>query len=167
MLCPKRKPFSVPLSCTSAHPMHVHVNWPLAWMHKLRSWCTDRYAGEALAEEFVKRFELVCAPPWRIAALRLSLCANVGAVVQKDPRTREQSPPPSRPCRLILPFHPSWDERRLRSALRCFSLDPWWRAAWQAAWACQDAPSPVALAWQVNLPRTLHYVYRQCLSVHE
>lgn len=145
---PKVKPFGPILSCDSAHPSHVHRNWPPAFARELRECCARPADAIPHIERFCARIESSFAPPWRSASVRSALPED------RPPRARAVS------GSLLLPmdFHPALGGRFLPKALELFGRDPWKGMMYRDAFNSM-APT-VRIAWRFRLPRIVEFAHR-------
>ena len=74
-----------PLSPTSAHPSHVHMNWPSGMVTRIRRLCSQSSVARSEIRAFVSRLDLFCFD-------------------SKHPCNRKPEPF----TRLVLPYHSMW-----------------------------------------------------------
>ena len=85
-----------PLSPTSAHPSHVHLNWPSGMVKRIKGLCSQSSEGRAQARIFLESLDMGCS----------------SEQARPRNRNRNRTTPFSR---LILPYHSVWDRMGTQS----------------------------------------------------
>ena len=109
------KPTSVwvPLCDSSAHPPHVHINWPKGYESRLRRRCTYRRTADSQVAASRERLRKFCP-----SNIHLQDSRTPSSMALSRPRPRVS------PSRLIVPYRFDWAFARIPRAIRC-AYDRW------------------------------------------
>ena len=152
---PFTKPSSMllPLSSTSAHPRHPHINWPRSMLARLCGLTNSSQGRRQVRDALVSRFRSHFAFD---TAFDLSHVNVVGMIsVRAAPGAQRSGD--SHTIRLPIGYHPGWRQAIL-GAISSFNRDPAAQALYRIAFG-KEAPT-IRVAWRNILPNHMTLIAR-------
>ena len=150
---PKRKLFRPVLSVESAHPPHVHVRWPSAYVKTIPALCSRQADAVKFQHEFADKLGRSFAPTWLQERVRSAIgCSSRPRRCVRDVDT----------LWLVLPYHAGYNRHFWHRAVRNLHDDPYCRLLLSDAFS--GCPPTVSLAWRMACPRLMHYVQQTLLK---